>query len=95
MKKKVVNELKTYNGTMTTSIDEPATSVQTMGGIAFALVFILIIAFVIVGVYLSLKRYEIASQALKRGDTSIAAAALAPEIGQGIGNIFGTSSHRY
>ena len=46
---------------------------------------------------LSIKRYEIAENAIKHGHTGVATAALAPEIGEGISDaIVGiTDTNRY
>lgn len=69
--------------------------------IGVVLIFILVIGLMIVMIYfsikLSLKRYEIAGDAIKQGHTGVAAAALAPEIGEGIGDVIGgiTGNNRY
>jgi len=69
--------------------------------IGVILIFVLVIVLTIVMVYfsikLSMKRYEIAGDAIKHGHTGVAAAALAPEIGEGIGDVIGgiTGSNRY
>jgi hypothetical protein len=69
--------------------------------IGVILIFVLVIGLMIVMIYfsikLSMKRYEIAGDAIKHGHTGVAAAALAPEIGEGIGDAIGgiTGSNRY
>ena len=68
-------------------------SFSTAGGIGVAIIFILVIGLIIVAIYfsikLSMKRYELAGDALKHGHAGVAAAALAPEIGTGIGDAIG------
>lgn len=43
----------------------------------------------------NIARYQLASQAIKSGQGGVAAAALAPEIGEGIGDLFGGFRNRY
>ena len=43
---------------------------------------------------MTMKRYEIAGQAIKQGNTGIAIAALSPEIGKGFGSILGTLKNK-
>ena len=54
-------------------------------------VIIIIFALVVVGagIYVTVLRYQLAGKALSKGQGGVAVAALAPEIGSGIGNIFG------
>jgi hypothetical protein len=60
---------------------------------------ILFFAFFIFIIYLAMRanvaRYQLASQAIKSGQGGVAAAALAPEIGEGIGDLFGGLRNRY
>jgi len=62
---------------------------MTTGGLIAILLFLLV--FVVIG-YFSIKmtmaRYDLANKALASGNGQLAMAALAPEIGSGIGSIF-------
>lgn len=49
----------------------------------FVLVMLVIIGF---SIYLNIKRYQLISQALRSGNTSVALAEAAPDIGAGIGS---------
>lgn len=72
---------------------ESSSSKSVLGSIGIVLIVILFIALFIVLVFfsikLSMKRYEIANQAIKEGNTGLAVSALAPEIGEGIGSVLG------
>ncbi len=89
VKKKIVTQVKTSKGlsaVITTEPDQPMGVAGKVFGAIFAIVFLaLLIVIVYSSVRLSLRRYEIAGTAIKEGNTGIAAAALAPEIGQGVG----------
>jgi hypothetical protein len=67
------------------------TKASTGQVILFGLFIIVFLAVIIIGAYMSFKlsimRYDIAAQAINKGQDGIAAGALAPEIGEGIGNI--------
>lgn len=82
-----------YKKSKLTSAEMDDNQSTTIGGIGVAIIFILIIGLMIVAIYfsikLSIKRYELAGDALKQGHTGVAAAALAPEIGEGIGDVIG------
>jgi hypothetical protein len=68
-------------------------------GIAPILIFLIFFIFVGVMIYFIVKanmeRYKIAGQALKHGHEGVAVAALAPEIGEGIGNAIGRNNRYY
>ncbi len=69
--------------------------------IGIASIFIFVIFFIFVGLMIyfivraNMERYKIAGQALKHGQGGVAAAALAPEIGEGISNAFGRNARYY
>ena len=70
------------------------------GPITFGIVviFILFFAFIIVLMYFaskaSIARYQFAGEAIKHGNNTVAAAALAPEIGEGVGAALGGIFHQ-
>lgn len=69
----------------------PAT--KFMDGAGVVIITVLVIGLFIVLIYysikLDMKRYQIAGDAIQKGNTGVAVAALAPEIGTGIGDVFG------
>ena len=42
------------------------------------------------GIYFNIKRYQLVSTAIHSGNTGVALALLAPEIGEGVGSAIGT-----
>jgi len=89
-----VNKTKDNRGVMrSVSVSEESSGGQATTGVFAGIIFIVIISLFVVMAYfsikLSMKRYEIAGDAIKKGNTNVAAAALAPEIGQGIGGVIG------
>jgi Na+-transporting methylmalonyl-CoA/oxaloacetate decarboxylase gamma subunit len=64
--------------------------------ILIALVVGLFIVLIYYAIKLDMKRYEIAGDAINKGNTGVAVAALAPEIGSGIGDALeGLMGSRY
>jgi hypothetical protein len=55
----------------------------------FILFFICIIVLMYFATKASIARYQFAGEAMKHGNNAVAAAALAPEIGQGVGAVLG------
>lgn len=68
---------------------ESSSGGTVIGGIGVMLLIILFIGLFVVMIYFSIKmtmeRYKIAGQAIKQGNTGVAAMVLAPEIGEGVG----------
>ena len=62
------------------------------GTIVIIIIVIVIVGVAILGVYMTLMRYKLAASAIKSGNTGVAVAALSPEIGSGIGSIFGRNN---
>ena len=62
---------------------------QGTGGslLVIVIVFIVVIAMIVLAATITFKRYKLASEALETGHTSIAAEALAPEVGSAVGSI--------
>lgn len=62
---------------------------STGSNVVVVLIGIILFIFFVVAMYFGIKmtmmRYKIAGDAIKQGNTGVAAAALAPEIGEGIG----------
>lgn len=94
------DDKKDVKGQMDIQTDSNTTHNMSTGEKIFVIIlFILFFGFFIVITYFSIKasisRYELASDAIKKGKTGIAAAALAPEIGEGIGDvIYGATNRR-
>jgi hypothetical protein len=59
----------------------------------FILFFICIIVLMYFATKASIARYQFAGEAIKHGNNAVAAAALAPEIGQGVGAVLGDIFH--
>ena len=81
-----------YNSKYTKIVrDSSISNGGQMSPILGVLLCILFFGFFIFIMYLAMKanvaRYSLASQALKSGQGGVAAAALAPEIGQGLGDL--------
>ena len=60
--------------------------------VAVIIVIIFIIFFIVAmyfGIKMSMMRYKIAGEAIKQGNTGVALGALAPEIGEGVGDLAG------
>jgi hypothetical protein len=77
-------------GISTTVIQSTPSSTGNIIGTVLVLIFFIgIFSFFIVASYwsvkMSMKRYDIADSAIKKGNTGVAVAALSPEIGAGIG----------
>lgn len=86
------DDKKDVKGQMDIQTDSDSTKNMSTGEKVFMVImFIIFFGFFIVLAYFSIKssmyRYELASDAMKKGKTGIAAAALAPEIGEGIGDV--------
>jgi uncharacterized protein YpmB len=68
---------------------KPLSNGDTIGSVFIIIFLIIFFALFIVGMYWSLKtsmkRYDIADDAIKKGHAGVAVAALSPEIGEGIG----------
>ncbi|AGO83680.1 hypothetical protein psal_cds_183 [Pandoravirus salinus] len=68
----------------------PADAAQASAGRASGWIVALIVLTVLViigfSVYLNIRRYQLISQALRTGNTSVALAEAAPDIGAGIGS---------
>lgn len=91
---KVVKKEKQPSGAMMyVQHSESNSGMSTGMSILVMIIFIAIIALIIVGAYfsikMSMKRYEIAGEAIRRGNTGAATAVLAPEIGSGVGSALG------
>lgn len=94
LKSKKVETEKTPSGAMMTVTRSHSASPASVGGSILVVVIVIIfVALFIVGFYfsikLTMKRYEIAGEAARQGNTGVALAAMAPELGQGIGSILG------
>ena len=93
------DDKKDVKGQMDVKTDDEVKNMSTGEKIFMVIIFILFFGFFLVLAYFSIKasmyRYELASDAMKKGKTGIAAAALAPEIGEGIGDvIYGATNRR-
>lgn len=68
-------------------------STGTLGGVVAVIIVILFIGLFIFAMYwgikMSMMRYQIAGDAIKKGNTGLALGALAPEIGEGVGYVVG------
>jgi len=66
--------------------------------IFIGVIFLIILILIPIGTYFSYKirmaRYEIATESMKQGNTSLAMTALAPEIGEGISSVFNRNNNR-
>ena len=68
------------------SSSQSSTPVSPFIGISLFILFMVFIIFIMfISFKTSMARYKIAGDAVKQGNSGVAAAALAPEIGQGIG----------
>lgn len=66
----------------------PSNKPLGVGGIALILLFFgVFLALIAFGVWSTVQQFKLAQAALKQGNTGVAIAALAPEIGQGIGSV--------
>ena len=74
-----MGQLDRYDGSTETKISVGAI-------IVMVLFIILFIVLMIIGIRLTIMRYQIAGEAMKQGNTGVALGALAPEIGAGIGS---------
>lgn len=61
--------------------------------VVFILFFVCIIVLMYFATKASIARYQFAGEAMKHGNNAVAAAALAPEIGQGVGAVLGDVFH--
>ncbi len=52
-----------------------------------SLVIIGVLIIVILGIYFTFKRYDVAYQSIKSGHPGVAVAALSPEIGEGVADV--------
>lgn len=65
-----------------------------VGAIIVIVLFIILFGvLMVIGIRLTIMRYQIAGEAIKQGNTGVALGALAPEIGSGIGSIFHGSNY--
>lgn len=65
----------------------PDTNVGVGGVILIILIFLFIIVMAGLSIWMSLKRYELADTAMRSGDSALAVAALAPELGEGVASV--------
>jgi hypothetical protein len=89
-----VNRTKDNRGVMrSVSVSGESSGGEVTMSVFTGIFIILIISLFMVMAYfsikLTMKRYEIAGDAIKQGNTGAAAAVLAPEIGEGIGGLIG------
>ena len=77
------------------SIDKTAKGMSIFIGVIFVIILILIPIGIYFSYKTSMKRYEIAGQAMKQGNTTLAMTALAPEIGEGISSVFNRNNNNY
>lgn len=88
-----VKHKKNETKNKTTFNNAPAnnTNQQMSAGMTIFVIILFIgfVALAIVGIWVSLKRYQLASEAIEKGDTGTAIAALSPEIGEGVGSVIG------
>lgn len=95
----IIKEVPTIHGLATVVRDEPVSTGNSVSSIVGVIIIIIILAvslvFIYIGMKITLKRYEIAGQAIKQGDTGVAVAALAPEIGQGVRAVTDDIFHNY
>jgi amino acid transporter len=97
-------EMKGYRGNENSVTPTPSTGTVdvSLPPVATVIIFILFFGFFIVvayfGIQSTMARYKLAEDAIDKGQGGVAAAALAPEIGEGIGtgisDIFGTNRPR-
>ena len=82
-KKKPESKSKTNRG-----LSKTTNNTDSSGAMFGIFIFVIFIIFFICIVFISFKmtmaRYKIAGEAIKQGNTGVAAAIMAPEIGQGI-----------
>ena len=77
------------------SIDKTAKGMSIFIGVIFVIILILIPIGIYFSYKTSMKRYEIAGEAMKQGNTTLAMTALAPEIGEGISSVFNRNNNNY
>nr|UMO79010.1 hypothetical protein [Pandoravirus belohorizontensis] len=65
--------------------DAAQASTGRANGWIVALIVLVMLAIIGFSVYLNIKRYQLISQALRTGNTSVALAEAAPDVGAGIG----------
>ncbi len=70
--------------------------ISATAGIIIFFIFLIFIGIIIYfTMRANIERYKIAGDALRHGHAGVAAAALAPEIGAGIGNVLGSNTRYY
>ncbi|WBR14297.1 hypothetical protein pkur_cds_122 [Pandoravirus kuranda] len=82
----------TYIDQRTTPVlpsDAARASTGRAGGRIVALVVLVLLLFIGFSIYLTIKRYQLIGEALRTGNTSVALAEAAPEIGAGVGTAVG------
>jgi len=73
-----------------TSIDSVPDDSKKATGASVAIMVVILLFFLVlfvVVIWSNFKRYQIASDAIQKGNASLAMAALSPEIGEGVGNL--------
>ncbi|AVK76812.1 hypothetical protein pmac_cds_124 [Pandoravirus macleodensis] len=69
--------------------DAARASTGRASGWIVALVVLVLLLFIGFSIYLTIKRYQLIGEALRTGNTSVALAEAAPEIGAGVGSAVG------
>jgi len=83
-----------FKPTLRTTEDGTTTTNNNTVAIIILVLFLgTVLVIVGVSMYLSIKRYQLMGKAIAQGNTGTAIALAAPEIGSGIGSIFGGLTH--